>query len=179
MPIADEIVELFGRRGSGAYFGEAVSQEEHALQSAHLAREAGASDALVAAALLHDIGHLLHGLPETIADDGVDGRHEAAGATWLALHFPPEVAEPVRLHVAAKRYLCAVDAGYLAGLSPASRRSLELQGGAFTPEQAEAFERHPHFQATLQLRHWDDQAKVPALLVPGLDTYRQLLNDLA
>jgi gamma-butyrobetaine dioxygenase len=175
MNVVECIVEMFERGGSAAYFGEDVSQLEHALQSAHLAHSAAAADTLVVAALLHDIGHLLHGLPETIADEGIDGRHETGGATWLARHFPPAVVEPVRLHVAAKRYLCAVEPQYLASLSPASQRSLELQGGAFSTDQARAFERHPHHAAAVLLRRWDDQAKVPGLVVPGVAEYRPLL----
>src|SRR4051812_32931083 len=102
MPVVETIFELFDRAGSAAYFGEAVTQLAHALQSAHLAAGAGADDALGAAALLHDTGHLLSGLPESSAEQGVDDRHEAGGATWLARHFGPAVSEPVRLHVASK-----------------------------------------------------------------------------
>jgi gamma-butyrobetaine dioxygenase len=174
--VVDLIVELFDQGGAAAYFGEAVSQREHALQAAQLARAAYASDELIVAALLHDIGHLLHGLPEHIAEQGIDGHHESGGATWLARHFPPPVVEPVRLHVAAKRYLCAVEPSYLAGLSAASQRSLELQGGPFTPDQAQAFERNPHCAAAVALRRWDDQAKVPGLVVPHLQAYRSLLE---
>src|SRR5690349_10889305 len=133
MDVVDTIAGLFASRGQALYFGEAVSEAEHALQAAHLAEREGAGDDLVAAALLHDIGHLLHGLGEDVADRGVDGRHEVAGHAWLARWFAPAVAEPVRLHVAAKRYLCATDPAYLARLSPASRQSLELQGGPFSP----------------------------------------------
>ncbi|HEU0177888.1 MAG TPA: HD domain-containing protein, partial [Blastocatellia bacterium] len=109
MSIVDEIIELFARLGGGAYFGEPVSQLEHALQTAFQAEQESAPDALIAAALLHDIGHLLHKLPEDIADRGIDGRHERVGAMWLARNFPAAVTEPIRMHVAAKRYLCSVD----------------------------------------------------------------------
>src|SRR5262245_37409079 len=109
MSVVDRILQLFVEKGRGAYFGEAVTETEHALQSAHLAEAAGVGSELIAAALLHDIGHLLHGLAEDIAERGIDGRHEEGGATWLARHFGQPVADPVRLHVAAKRYLCAVD----------------------------------------------------------------------
>jgi [1-hydroxy-2-(trimethylamino)ethyl]phosphonate dioxygenase len=179
MTILHEIENLFTRHGSAAYFGENVSQEEHALQAAHLAERAGAGHELVIAALLHDVGHLLHGLPETIAEDGIDGHHEAGGAAWLAQHFGPAVSEPVRLHVAAKRYLCAVDPVYAKALSAASRLSLELQGGTFRGEQARAFELHPHFRAAVALRHWDDAAKVPGLSVPGLEHYRERIATIA
>jgi predicted HD phosphohydrolase len=121
---------------------------------------------------LHDVGHLLHGLPEDAADRGVDARHEDGGAAWLAGHFGPEVAAPVRLHVAAKRYLCAVDTDYLGRLTPASLRSLELQGGPFDAAGVAAFEREPFHREAVRLRRWDDAAKVPGLPVPGLDHYR-------
>src|SRR5262245_61942543 len=108
MSVIDRLFALFHERGVGAYFGEAVTETEHALQCACLAEQAGAAPELVAAALLHDVGHLMHGLGEDVADRGIDGRHEAVGAAWLGRHFGPTVAVPVRLHVAAKRYLCAV-----------------------------------------------------------------------
>src|ERR1700730_17622118 len=124
MSTVDRIFELFERRGDEAYFGEPVSQSEHALQAASQAEKEGAPDSLVVAALLHDIGHLVHGLSEGIADRGVDGRPEAVGGAWLSRHFGPEVAAPCRLHVAAKRYLCAVEPEYGRQLSPASVQSL-------------------------------------------------------
>src|SRR5271163_3530346 len=105
MNVADEVFDIFQSRGQEAYFGESVSILEHSLQAACLAREAGVSDSLIAAALLHDIVHLL---PEDIATHGVDGRHEIAGDAWLRSRFGPAVTEPVRLHVDAKRYLCRV-----------------------------------------------------------------------
>jgi phosphonate degradation associated HDIG domain protein len=171
MNVVDVITRLFETGGNAAYFGEPVSQTEHALQTAHLADSEGAPDALVVAALLHDVGHLLHGLPETIAEQGVDGRHEAGGSDWLARNFGPAVSDPVRLHVAAKRYLCAVDSEYLALLSPASQRSLELQGGPFDAKGIQAFEAEPFHREAVRLRHWDDRAKIPGLSVPSLDHY--------
>jgi predicted HD phosphohydrolase len=147
------------------------------LQSAHLAVGAGADEELVVAALLHDIGHMLSGLPEDIANDGIDDTHEEAGAAWLERHFGFAVTVPVRLHVAAKRYLCAVDRGYLDSLSPASQLSLKLQGGPFAADDARAFEQQPHFKAAVMLRRWDDGAKVPGLDVPALETYRRHLEN--
>lgn len=175
MHIVDTILNLFRTHGQGLYFGEAVTETEHALQTANLARVAGADDELVAAALLHDVGHLLHGLPEDIAERGIDARHEDGGAFWLERYFGPAVTVPVRLHVAAKRYLCAAEAGYLAGLSPASQRSLELQGGPFDAESARQFEQQPHAREAVALRRWDDTAKVPGLVVPDLEAYRPVL----
>ncbi len=125
MTIADEVLEMMERRGSDAYFGEAVSQREHALQTAWHARRLGSSRELVLAALLHDVGHLLHNLSESPADDGIDALDEVAGYEWLLVRFGPDVAEPVRHHVAAKRYLCRVEPEYFARLSPASVRTLE------------------------------------------------------
>lgn len=156
MGAVDRILQLFAEEGAALYFGEAVTEAEHALQSAHLAERSGAGGELVAAALLHDVGHLMHGLGEAVAARGVDGRHEECGAAWLARHFGAAVAEPVRLHVAAKRYLCAADPAYLAALSPASRRSLELQGGPFTEAEARRFESEPFWKEAVALRRWDD-----------------------
>jgi phosphonate degradation associated HDIG domain protein len=166
-----EIASLFERRGQEMYGGEPVTQTEHALQAAWQAEQSGADSPLVAAALLHDVGHLLHDLGDDCAEEGVDDRHEALGAEWLTKHFAPAVVEPVRLHVAAKRYLCAVDAEYNARLSDASRLSLQLQGGPFTETQAKKFEQHPFFTAALRLRNWDEQAKIPGLSTPALAHY--------
>lgn len=175
MMVSEEVFELFNRRGKEAYFGENVSILEHSLQAAWFATESGAEPQLVVAALLHDIGHILHGLPEDIAQHDIDGRHEVVGETWLRSRFGSAVSEPVRLHVDAKRYLCA-DPAYLAQLSPSSIQSLRLQGGPFTPDQARSFEQHPYFRHAVTLRRWDDAAKVVNLTVPGMMTYEALLN---
>lgn len=178
MNVSNEILELFQKRGQEAYFGEGVSQREHALQAAWLAESSRARPALVVAALLHDIGHLIHGLPEDIADQGVDGYHEAAGARWLGTHFGPEVTEPIRLHVDAKRYLCATDPTYRAMLSPTSVQSLALQGGPMDAVEAKAMEANPFFAEAVALRRWDDAAKVPGLRVPDFQHYANLINSL-
>jgi phosphonate degradation associated HDIG domain protein len=170
-----EIIGLLRRRGDASYFGEPVSQLEHALQAAWFAAQANSSPALIAAALLHDIGHLLHEFPQNVADDGIDTRHEETGYLWLLERFGPSVAEPVRGHVAAKRYLCRSDPEYLAQLSPASLQSLHLQGGPFTAEEARDFERQPWSAQAVQLRRWDDAAKQPGRAVPDLEHYRLLL----
>jgi [1-hydroxy-2-(trimethylamino)ethyl]phosphonate dioxygenase len=176
MTIIDRIFDVYREKGQGAYFGENVTETEHALQCANLAAQAGSNDALIAAALLHDVGHLLHGLVEDIADHGIDGRHEQGGAAWLQPYFGPEVVDPVRLHVAAKRYLCAVEPDYCAGLSPASQFSLRLQGGPMSSDEVHAFEREPWFRSAVAVRHWDDGAKVPGLAVPELEFYRPCLE---
>ena len=166
------------QRGDEMYLGEPVSQLEHALQTANFARQAQAKPTLIAAALLHDIGHLLHDLPEDVAATGIDTRHEEAGCHWLMARFGPAVAEPVRLHVAAKRYLCAVDPDYLAQLSPASMLSLSLQGGPFTTAQTREFEQLPWYRDAVSLRRWDDAAKQPGLPVPATEEYVALLDSL-
>ena len=179
MSIVDEIIELFARRGGDVYFGESVSQLEHALQTAFQAEQEGASDTLIAAALLHDIGHLLHKLPEDIADSGNDGWHEQVGAMWLSRYFPAAVTEPIRLHVAAKRYLCAVDSEYRRQLSIASIQSLALQGGPMSEGAARDFEAMPYVREAVRLRRWDDQAKVIGWKTPDLTQYQLLLEKLA
>jgi phosphonate degradation associated HDIG domain protein len=176
MSVVDQLFTLFRQTGNGLYFGEAVTETEHALQSAHLAEQNGAAPELIAAALLHDVGHLLHGLPEDVAVHGIDGRHEDAGAAWLGRYFGPPIVDPVRLHVTAKRYLCAVEPDYHADLSEASQRSLCLQGGPLSPEEVARFEQEPWFHSAVALRRWDDAAKVPGLVVPALDHYRSCLE---
>lgn len=174
----EEIFEAFERRGGDAY-GERVTQLEHALQCAALALAEGAPDALVAAALLHDYGHLFEGRGDAAEFEGRDARHELYGAQALARWFGPAVTQPIALHVAAKRYLCATEPGYEVSLSPASVLSLGLQGGGFTEGQRRAFERAPFARDAVRLRRWDDTGKAPGLKVPGLDSYRDLLTRLA
>jgi [1-hydroxy-2-(trimethylamino)ethyl]phosphonate dioxygenase len=173
----EEIRRLFAERGDSAYGGEAVSQREHALQSAHLARRDGASAGLIVAALLHDVGHLLHDLPDEAPDRGVDDRHEDLAADWLADWFGDEVVEPARLHVEAKRYLCAVDPSYAARLSEPSQTSLKLQGGPMTASEVQAFRASPHHAAAVALRGWDDEAKDADAVVDGLDAYIPFLEE--
>jgi phosphonate degradation associated HDIG domain protein len=172
----DRLIQLFKEKGDAAYLGEPVSQTEHALQTAWAAEQAGAGSALITATLLHDVGHLLHGLPENCAQAGIDDAHEVLGARWLDQHFGPDVAEPVRLHVAAKRFLCATDPAYLKTLSEASLRSLKLQGGPFTPNEAARFRNHPHAEAAIALRRFDEQAKVSGLATPTLEHFRPYLE---
>lgn len=154
----DDILALLRLRGDERY-GERVTQLDHALQCASLAAEAGAADALIAAALLHDYGHLIDNRGHMAEREALDGEHEAVGARALSAWFGPEVTEPVALHVAAKRYLCATSAGYLEALSPASQLSLELQGGPFAPADATAFAALPYADDAVQLRRWDDWGK--------------------
>jgi phosphonate degradation associated HDIG domain protein len=169
---AEALMQLFAERGAAAYGGERVSQVAHALQTATLAEAQGAAEALIVAALLHDLGHLIHDRGHDIAARGVDARHEAIGAERLARYFGAAVVEPVRLHVAAKRYLCAVDRGYDADLSPASKRSLALQGGAFDAAAAAEFETLRFAEDAVRLRRWDDLAKIPDARTRSLGDYR-------
>jgi [1-hydroxy-2-(trimethylamino)ethyl]phosphonate dioxygenase len=170
----DEIFGAFAARGGEAY-GEYVSQLDHALQCARLAENEGAEDALVAAALLHDYGHLFEGRGEAAALEGRDAQHEIHGASALRRWFGPEVTGPIALHVAAKRYLCAAEPGYQEALSPASILSLELQGGPFTPTERRRFEARPFASDTVRLRRWDDAGKTAGLSPPGLEHYRARL----
>lgn len=164
--------ELFDRFGGERYTGpreEAVSALEHALQCADLASRAGATAPLTVAALLHDVGHFIDQRPD---DDGLrDDFHEHSGARWLARWFGPEVTEPVRLHVDAKRYLCAIRPGYLASLSPASVSSLAQQGGPFSAAEAAAFDSMQYARDAVRLRVWDDLAKIPGKATAPLDHY--------
>jgi phosphonate degradation associated HDIG domain protein len=171
----NEILALFTQRGSEMYGGEAVSQLEHALQCAALAESADSSPELITACLLHDLGHLVHNLGEDAADRGIDDRHEHRALGLLRSFFPPPVTEPIRLHVEAKRYLCATRPDYWAALSPASKTSLELQGGIFSLEAAAAFIQQPYAEDAAQLRIWDDLAKVPGQATPDLEHFQPYL----
>ena len=154
------IADLIEGKGERNYGLSLVNQRAHALQAATLAEQAGCSSALITAALLHDIGHMVHDLGEDPAADGVDDQHEALGEAFLARYFGSDVTEPVRLHVAAKRYLCSVEDTYYAKLSHDSIRSLALQGGRMSLEEAEAFAALPGAREAVQLRRFDEDSKV-------------------
>lgn len=174
----EEITALFQTRGAAQYGGEAINQLQHALQCAHLAERSGASPELVAAALLHDLGHLLV-QQEPAKEAGVDDLHQFLALPFLRGVFPDAVLEPIRMHVDAKRYLCRVDSQYQASLSPASQRSLALQGGAFSGEEAAAFMAQAFAADAVALRRWDDQAKDPAAAVPDWAHYLGVLKQAA
>lgn len=178
MPTPDEILNLFATRGDSQYGGERVTQREHALQCAALAEREQASPALVVAALLHDVGHLLHELPVDAPDNGINDRHEHSAAAFLRGRFPASVTEPVRLHVAAKRYLSTVEAGYRQRLSPPSVVSLDLQGGPMSPQELVAFTANPHADDAVRLRRWDDAAKVPELPTPPLSHFANYVRQV-
>jgi phosphonate degradation associated HDIG domain protein len=177
--VTDQILEIYTRRGTLAYFGESVSMAEHALQAAYFARTAAAPPALIVAALLHDVGHLVVDMPEDLADWIEDARHEDIGGGWLAERFPSEVYEPVRLHVPAKRYLCATNPRYFSRLSAASVATLKLQGGPMSAAEIALFEQERYHKEAVRIRHWDDQGKVAGLVTPQLESYRPLLESIA
>ena len=172
------IAELFAAEGASEYLGEPVTQAAHMLQAGALAEAAGAAPDLVAAALLHDVGHFTGVISGAELMNGRDNRHGDAGADWLAQWFGPAVTEPVRLHVAAKRYLCAIAPGYFGLLSAESVRTLALQGGPMTPEQAAAFAALPFAHDAVAVRRWDDEAKDPAVAPPEFGHFEALLRDL-
>ncbi len=179
-PVAvDVIARLFASEGAADYLGEPVSQAAHMLQAGALAERAGAPPELVAAALLHDVGHFTGTRTGQDLMRGTDNRHDDQGAAWLAQWFGPQVTEPVRLHVAAKRYLCAVEPRYLSGLSAASVYTLGVQGGPMRPDEISVFEASQHASAACQLRRWDDAAKDPDAVVPPLAHFAPLLAALA
>lgn len=178
---ADFIEQLFSwlKIEGKTHYDDSVNQLEHALQTAYLAERARDADSAVAAALLHDVGHLLV-VEHTRRTDFLeaDERHEQCGANWLAQMFPRDVSEPVRGHVIAKRFLCAVDRDYYHRLSDASKRSLELQGGPLSDEQVLEADASPLLQVAVRLRQRDDAAKSPGRKVPPLEHYRPLLESL-
>ena len=163
-----DICVLFARKGSRSYAGEPVNQIEHALQTAMRAEDDGASPALVTAALLHDLGHLLNDQGESPTLRGVDDLHQFAALPFLRPLFAEDVTAPIRLHVDAKRYLCATRDGYFEALSADSKRSLVLQGGMFTPEESRMFIAQPYGHDSVRLRLWDDMAKVEGAVTPPL-----------
>jgi phosphonate degradation associated HDIG domain protein len=175
----DGIRAMFEARGARQYSGEPVTQLAHALQSAQLAEQAGAGIELITACLLHDYGHLVNDMGETPTLRGVDDRHQYYGVNALKGLFSTAVLAPIRLHVDAKRYLCAADLAYWDSLSQDSRRSLELQGGIYSAEEAARFIAQPYAQDAVNLRRWDDSAKVAGCSTPDLEHYLSLAAQCA
>ena len=169
----DLVQEIFEREGAAEYLGEAVTMADHMLQTAAVAERAGASEAMVAAALLHDIGHFA-----AARNDAGDWhrKHDEAGARFLEGRFGPDVVGPVRLHVAAKRYLCAVEPDYVDRLSPASVHTLEKQGGPMSPDEVAAFEAEPFHAEAVRLRRWEEDGKSVGRDAPAFGHYRPLLE---
>ncbi len=175
----DWLFERMASRGDGAYGLSAVTQRDHALQAAALADEGKLGKAMVIAALFHDIGHMTSEADVDLASAGIDDKHEDKSADVLAPIFGEVVAEPVRLHVAAKRYLCSVESDYYDKLSEDSRISLALQGGLMSAAEIKAFETRPYYRQGVVLRQIDDMAKQPGLAVPSLETFRARADALA
>jgi phosphonate degradation associated HDIG domain protein len=169
-----DIERLFEEHGHIEYSGEGVTQLEHALQAAQRAERAGASDELVTAALLHDLGHLLNLQGETPTSRGIDDQHQYFAIPFIRPLFPAAVIEAIRLHVDAKRALCALEADYYAALSEDSKRSLELQGGVFSRADTDAFMAKPYAGNALKVRRWDDAAKIPGEATPPLAHYLEI-----
>jgi len=182
-----EIEQLLSSRATTWYGQEAVSQLDHALQCAQLAEAAGETESTVVAALLHDMGHIVgtnqpmdkHAGEGDPAMPAKDDLHQYVALPFLRSLFPDAVLEPIKLHVDAKRYLCAVDAAYWEALSPASKHSLVLQGGAFDAAQVHAFEALPFCQEAVRLRRYDDLAKVPGAPTAGLAHFSQTMARVA
>jgi [1-hydroxy-2-(trimethylamino)ethyl]phosphonate dioxygenase len=170
------IADIFERRGAESYLGEPVTMSQHMLQGAVLAEREGASDELIAAALLHDIGHYTSEFGPYSPDDTEDNHHDEAGAKVLEHFFPAVITECVRLHVAAKRYLCATDATYYDKLSQASRHTLELQGGPMNAEEVAEFRRNPFYKEAVRVRLWDEGGKDPHMKTPPFRYYVPVLQ---
>ena len=176
--IVDHIEDVFRRRGTESYLGEQVTMAQHMLQTAQCAEHDGADNSQIVAALLHDIGHYKNEIPETSLAKGIDNFHEEAGANFLENFFPISVVEPIRQHVAAKRYLCAVESDYLERLSPASVLTLNLQGGPMNKEEIKEFEKNDYLEQCIKLRFWDEESKDPEREHPPFIYYRPLIESL-
>ncbi len=174
--IVEFIADIFHRRGADSYLGEPVTMSQHMLQGAKLAEDSGADETLVAAALLHDIGHYTNEFPDDALAQGIDNHHDEAGAAVLAAFFPTRVTDCVRYHVAAKRYLCATEPDYFVKLSPASVHTLNLQGGPMSKDEVAELAQNPNLDAILQVRRWDEAAKDPAVETPLFAHYAPLLQ---
>jgi phosphonate degradation associated HDIG domain protein len=168
--------ELFESEGSGEYLGEQVSMAQHMLQTGAAARLAGAPQSLVVAALVHDVGHFTGVRSGRDLMRGTDNHHDEAAASWLGRWFGPAVTEPVRLHVAAKRYLCAVEPEYYDALSEASKYTMGVQGGRMSTDEVDAFARQPYAEDAVALHRWDDLGKDPASDELALEDFRQYID---
>ena len=174
--VVDYLLELLEKKGSDIQYGnEDVTQLEHALQCAELAEQHNKSDAFITAALLHDVGHLLYEDDDPI-HQGKDGVHEDLGANYLEKYFGEDVTLPIRAHVASKRYLAAVEDGYYDDLSEASKKSLKVQGGIFSKEEAEEFINKPQMKEAVEMRRFDDQAKILNKTTPSVEHFRKYVE---
>jgi phosphonate degradation associated HDIG domain protein len=177
-PAFQALGDLFDSEGGREYLGEQVSMAQHMLQAGAAARRAGARRELVVAAVVHDVGHFTGVVHGRDLMRGTDNHHDEVAASWLGAWFGPGVTEPVRLHVLAKRYLCAVDSAYFEQLSNASKRTMEVQGGPMSPREAEEFSLQPYAAEAVELRRWDDQAKDPAVGTLSLEDFRDDIEAL-
>lgn len=168
--IVAEILEVFAARGHLDY-GEHISMREHMLQAAWIAEQDGADDRLIVAALLHDYGHLICNMPNNTFREGVDNRHEELGAAALSRWFGDDIVNAVRLHVDAKRYLCAASPEYLDQLSAASKITLAVQGGPMSDAEMREFRHQPGHELAVRVRLFDDQGKLPGMARPDLEHY--------
>jgi len=176
--IVNHIEDVFDRRGAESYLGEQVTMAQHMLQTAECAEKAGADNSLIVASLLHDIGHYKNEIPESVLAKGTDNYHEEAGANFLQDFFPQSVVEPIRQHVATKRYLCAVKPEYFDRLSPASVHTLNLQGGPMSAKEVEEFKKNDFLEQCIALRYWDEEGKDPDRTHPPFSYYRHLVESL-
>lgn len=174
--IVEFIADIFERRGHEEYLGEAVTMQQHMLQGATLAEQEGCSEELIVAALLHDIGHFTSEFGSFTMDDTEDRFHENAGAEILGRYFPQKIVDCVKYHVAAKRYLCAVNPTYHTELSEASRHSLKLQGGAMNSMEKNEFENLEHINDIVKVRLFDDAAKNPDLVTPSFAYFAPMIQ---
>ena len=174
MRIVDEIINKYQNNNS-LYIGEKVTMTEHMIQTAMLAEENHSSQSLICACLLHDYGHFIIEDPDHLVSKSINGKHEDIGFNFLNNYFKPEVVEPIRLHVQAKRYLCRKKS-YWGALSEASKVSLKLQGGVMSDVETEKFNSLKfHYEAIL-LRKYDDEGKIPNIKMKKIEEYRNLIN---
>ena len=176
--IVNHIEDIFNRCGAESYLGEDVTMAQHMLQAAQCAEESGADETLIVAALLHDIGHYKSEIPETALAKGINNYHEEAGANFLEDYFPTSVIEPIRQHVSAKRYLCAVKSNYIERLSLASVHTLNLQGGPMNENEIKEFEKNAYLDDCVKLRYCDEGAKDPERIHPHFSYFRDLVESL-
>lgn len=174
--VVDFLIDMFNTRGQDEYLGEAISQADHMLQCAVVADQFDAKESVVLASLLHDVGHFMHDYDFDCADHGIDSEHENVANDFLKKFYPPEVTEPVRMHVDAKRYLCTVEDDYFDKLSEASVHSLKLQGGRMSDDEVKKFQESPHLQDALDLRRYEEAGKVEGVATPKIEAYRDLME---
>jgi phosphonate degradation associated HDIG domain protein len=174
--IVEFLAGIFSRRGGEEYLGEPVTMAQHMLQGASFAERDGETDAIVVATLLHDVGHFTSEFGTFSMADTRDKYHEEAGADVLDAFFPALVTDCVRHHVAAKRYLCAVEPDYFSELSEASIHSLNLQGGPMAADEIVSFETNPNLDAIVKVRRYDDAGKVADMKTPDFTHFAPVVQ---